>query len=68
MGYRHGSVCVQRRAFSTTMRLCKVSTKCCRWTYMCPDVPPTPDAVLDAVLKLQEAIGDGRAPGGVMRA
>lgn len=30
-----------------------------------PGCPPTPDAVLDAVIKLQAAIGDGRAKGGV---
>lgn len=33
-----------------------------------PGCPPSPDAVLDAVIKLREAIADGRAPGGVMRA
>lgn len=33
-----------------------------------PGCPPSPDAVLDAVLKLKEAIGDGRVHGGVMRA
>jgi len=31
-----------------------------------PGCPPTPDAVLDAVLKLQDAIGKGRSKGGVM--
>lgn len=30
-----------------------------------PGCPPTPDAVLDAILKLQQAIGDGRAKGGL---
>ena len=30
-----------------------------------PGCPPTPDAVLDAVIKLQAAIGDGRVKGGV---
>ncbi len=32
-----------------------------------PGCPPTPDAVLDAVLKLQDAIASGRAKGGLMR-
>lgn len=31
-----------------------------------PGCPPTPDAVLDAVLKLQDSIRQGRAKGGVM--
>ncbi len=31
-----------------------------------PGCPPTPDAVLDAVLKLQDSILKGRAKGGVM--
>lgn len=30
-----------------------------------PGCPPTPDAVLDAVLKLQKAIGEGRVKGGL---
>lgn len=30
-----------------------------------PGCPPTPDAVLDAVIKLQQAIGQGRVKGGV---
>lgn len=30
-----------------------------------PGCPPTPDAVLDAILKLQQAIADGRAKGGL---
>ncbi|MBO8140587.1 MAG: NADH-quinone oxidoreductase subunit B [Firmicutes bacterium] len=33
-----------------------------------PGCPPTPDAVMHAVLKLRDAIGTGRAHGGVMRA
>lgn len=31
-----------------------------------PGCPPTPDAVLDAVLKLQDSIRQGRSKGGVM--
>ena len=31
-----------------------------------PGCPPTPDAVLDAVLKLKDSIAQGRAKGGVM--
>jgi len=31
-----------------------------------PGCPPTPDAVLDAILKLQDSIRRGRAKGGVM--
>ena len=31
-----------------------------------PGCPPTPDAVLDAILKLQDSIRPGRAKGGVM--
>lgn len=31
-----------------------------------PGCPPTPDAVLDAILKLQDSIQRGRAKGGVM--
>lgn len=31
-----------------------------------PGCPPTPDAVLDAILKLKESIAQGRAKGGVM--
>ncbi len=31
-----------------------------------PGCPPTPDAVLDAVLKLQDSIQSGRSKGGVM--
>jgi len=30
-----------------------------------PGCPPTPDAVLDAILKLQDAIADGRVEGGL---
>lgn len=32
-----------------------------------PGCPPTPDAVLDAVLKLQESIASGKAKGGLMQ-
>lgn len=31
-----------------------------------PGCPPTPDAVLDAILKLQDSIAKGRSKGGVM--
>lgn len=31
-----------------------------------PGCPPTPDAVLDAILKLQKSIADGTAKGGVV--
>lgn len=32
-----------------------------------PGCPPTPDAVLDAILKLQDAIGKGAVKGGLMQ-
>lgn len=32
-----------------------------------PGCPPTPDAVIYAVLELQKAVAEGRAPGGVVR-
>lgn len=31
-----------------------------------PGCPPTPDAVLDAIVKLKESIAEGRAKGGLM--